>query len=343
MSFLRKTVWLLGLALAGIPAHAADHLPLTAFIVDLDHASKNSMRAMPGLQQTGLAFTAMLDTAVNGDIEMIRQAAEAAGYWVRSITQAGRDYLVLFDLLQTVGPTVVLAKAPQRDLIIEAPHGIADRATDIQSAIALTRLGARALILAGAHRCASRSESSCSGRTRICGDGRNPYRTSDTAHNPDTRFHTAHLILTDVWPKAVVVQLHGFGVKNTDAWVVLFDTSHDRRSGDTELTGQVRDGIRAWFRKTERAVTCQDPEDDRISYRKLCARTNVQGRDLNGVEDTCHDSAETATGRFLHVEQAWEIRREVRENWQAIDDAPLATVVLDSLSAAIPCTLSACR
>ena len=180
MSFLRKTVWLLGLALAGIPAHAADPLPLTAFIVDLDHASKNSMRAMPGLQQTGLAFTAMLDTAVNGDIEMTR-----------------------------------------------------------------------ALILAGAHRCASRSESSCSGRTRICGDGRNPYRTSDTAHNPDTRFHTAHLILTDFWPKAVVVQLHGFGVKNTDAWVVLSDTSRDRRPGDTELTGQVRDGIRAWFRKTD--------------------------------------------------------------------------------------------
>ena len=48
-------------------------------------------------------------------------------------------------------------------------------------------------------------------------------------------------------------------------------------------------------------------------------------------------------GSVLHVEQAWEIRREVRENWQAIDDAPLATVVLDSLSAAIPCTLSSCR
>ena len=89
MSFLRKTVWLLGLALAGIPAHAADPLPLTAFIVDLDQASKNSMRAMPGLQQTGLAFTAMLDTAVNGDIEMTRQAAEAAGYRVRSITRRG--------------------------------------------------------------------------------------------------------------------------------------------------------------------------------------------------------------------------------------------------------------
>lgn len=134
---------------------------------------------------------------------------------------------MLFGLLQSVGPTIVLAKAPQRDLIIEAPHGIADRATDIQS------------------------ESSCSGRTQICGDGRNPYRTSDTAHNPDTRFHTAHLILTDFWPKAVVVQLHGFGVKNTDAWVVLSDTSRDRRPGDTELTGQVRDGIRAWFRKTD--------------------------------------------------------------------------------------------
>ena len=343
MGVLRKSVLALALLLAAVSAQADDHLPLTSFIADLDHASKNSMRAMPGLEQTGLAFSAMLHTALDGDVKLTRQAAKPAGYRVREISQAGQDYLVLFDLLQSVGPTIVLARTPQRELIIEAPHGIADRATDIQSAIALTRLGARALILAGAHRYASRSESSCSGRTRICCDGRNPYRTSDTAHNPDTRFHTAHLILTDAWPKAVVVQLHGFGVKDTDAWVVLSDKSRDKRPGDTELTGQVRDGVRARSGLTERTVSCQDPEDDRISYRKLCARTNVQGRHLNGVEDTCHDSAATASGRFLHVEQAWQIRQKVRESWRNIDEAPLATIVLDSLGAVVPCTLSACR
>lgn len=238
---------------------------------------------------------------------------------------------------------MVLAAAPQRDLIVQAPHSVADRATDIQSAIALTRLGARALVLAGAHRCAARAESACSGRTRICGDGRAPYRTSDVAHSPDTRFHTAHLILTGAWPEAAVVQLHGFVVKGTDAWVVLSDGSRESRPGDTALTGQVRDGVRAWFRRPERAVSCQDPDDERFDYRTLCARTNVQGRHLNGVTDVCSDSAEAASGRFLHVEQAWEIRREVRENWRDIDSAPLATIVLDSLGVAIPCTLSACR
>ena len=89
-------------------------------------------------------------------------------------------------------------------------------------------------------------------------------------------------------------------------------------------------------------MSCQDPEDERFSYRTLCARTNVQGRHLNGVDDVCGTTAETASGRFLHVEQAWEIRREVRENWEDIESAPLATVVINSIGVAVPCTLSAC-
>lgn len=316
-----------------------DRLALVRFIASLDHAGKNTIAAMP---QTGIAFAGMLEAALNGDESATETAAEQAGYQVRKIAQDGEAYLVLFDQQQSVGPTIVLAKMPRRELIFEAPHGVADRATDIQSAIALTRLGARALVLAGAHRCASRAESACSGRTRICGGGRARYRISDGAHNPDTRFHTAHLILTEAWPEAAVVQLHGFGVKGTDAWVVLSDGSEEGRPGDTALAGQVRDGIRVWFKRPERAVSCQDPEDARFSYRTLCARTNVQGRHLNGVEDVCGTAAETASGRFLHVEQAWEIRREVRENWEDIDSAPLATVVIDSLGEAVPCTLPAC-
>ncbi len=320
-----------------------ERLPLTWFIASLDHASKNSLRDMPSIAQTGIAFAGMLEAALSGDSGAAEEAAARAGYRIRQIMQEGRAYLVLFDERQSAGPTIVLAKTPQRDLIIEAPHGIADRATDIQSAIALTRLGARALILAGAHRCASRSESVCSGRTRICGDGRAPYRTSDAAHSTDTRFHTAHLMLADAWPDAMVVQLHGFGVKGTDAWVVLSDGSEARRPGDSALVGQVRDSIRGHFGRPERAVSCQDPEDERFSYRTLCARINVQGRHLNGVGDVCRATAETASGCFLHIEQAWEIRREVRQNWEDIDGAPLATIAIDSLGVAIPCTLSACQ
>lgn len=340
---LRVLLALAFMAISAANAHTdEDRLALLKFIASLDHAGKNSLSAMPTHARTGLAFAGMLEAALSDDAAALEQVAVGAGYRVRHITQSGKDYLVLFDLLQSVGPTIVLAKTPQRDLIVEAPHGIADRATDIQSAIALTRLGARALILAGAHRCASRSESPCSGRSGICGDGRAPYRTSDTAHNPDTRFHTAHLILTDAWPQSTVVQLHGFGVKNTDAWVVLSDSSKESRPGDRALAGQVRDGIRTWFGTPKRAVSCQDPDDKRFSYRTLCARTNVQGRHLNGVLDVCGTTAESASGRFLHVEQAWEIRREVRENWENIDRAPLATVVIDALGRAISCTLSAC-
>jgi hypothetical protein len=327
--------------MAGKTASAETPTPLISLIASLDHAGKDSIGSMPGNRQTHLAFLQMLETIVAGNEDAI--SVESAGYELKRVTQDGRRYTVLIDAAESVGPTVVLAAAPQRDLIFEAPHGMADRATDIQSAIALTRLGARALILAGAHRCAAMSESSCSGQTRICGDGRNPYRTSDGAHNPDTRFHMAHLVLTDAWPESTAVQLHGFGVKGTDAWVVLSDGSRESRPGDTALSGAVRDGIRVWFGRPERAVSCQDPNDERYDYRTLCARTNVQGRHLNDSADSCNVTGETASGRFLHVEQAWEIRREVRAHWRNIDSAPLATVVIDALGVALPCTLAACR
>ena len=90
-------------------------------------------------------------------------------------------------------------------------------------------------------------------------------------------------------------------------------------------------------------MSCQDPEDERYSHRTLCARTNVQGRHLNGSAGVCRASSEAASGRFLHIEQAWEIHRAVRQNREDIDRAPLATIVVDSLGAAIPCTFAACR
>lgn len=322
---------------------ASTELPLISLIASLEHRGKNTMTTMPRDSEADQAFIRMLEAFVAGDEASAMVAVPLAGYEVKRISQTGRQYTVLVDAADAIGPTIVLASAPQRDLIFEAPHGVADRATDIQSALGLTRLGARALILAGAHRCAASSSSVCSGKTRICGDGRERYRTSDVAHNVGTRFHMAHTILARAWPKATVVQLHGFGAKGSDSWVVISDTSKESRPGDTAFTGKVRDGIRDWFGKPERAVSCQDPEDKRFDYRTLCARTNVQGRDLNGSPDVCLKSSDTATGRFLHVEQSWEIRREARDHWAEIDDHPMGVVVIDAIGKALPCTLAACR
>ncbi len=323
-------------------AETRAHLPLVSLIASLDHAAKESIKALPNDRQARLAFAEMVRQAAAGKENAAEMAAERAGYDVKNVTEAGRRYLVLLDAAAAVGPTVVLAQSPSRDIVIQAPHGVADRGTDIQSAIALTRLGARALILAGAHRCAALAESVCSGQTRICGGGRAPYRVTDGAHNPDTRFHAAHVVFAEAWPLATTVQLHGFGVKGTDAWVVVSDGSFEERSHDSALSASVRDAVRTYFGRKDRAVSCQDPEDKQYDYRPLCARTNVQGRYLNGSADICDASAKVASGRFLHVEQAWEIRREVRRYWDDINQSPLATVVIVALEETIPCTLAAC-
>lgn len=331
---------LLGVFIAGsaVPAFA-DKPPLSlhTFIYTLDHVGREALNDMPDQDPLREAFHNLLTAAVAGSPDLAA-AASAANYSIVPTVEAGVRYTVLADP-DEIGPTIALSHAPQRDLIISAPHGRYDRVTDIQSAITLSRLGARVLILAGAHRCASQTDTECDGRSGVCGGG---YKTSDGAHNTFTRFHQAHVFFADRWPNSIVVQLHGFALNGTDAWAVLSDGSEERRPGDSALTGKVRDGVRRILGQDNRAVSCQDPNDDAYDYRPLCARTNVQGRYLNGSTNACRLGAAAASGRFLHVEQSWDIRHIVSQYWPDIGKHPKGAAIIDAIAAAVPCTLRAC-
>jgi len=197
------------------------------------------------------------------------------------------------------------------------------------------RLGARALVISGANRCAAKAESPCSGKTRVCRDGNNPYRASDPAHNPATLFHVAHRSFSQRWPKSIVFQPHGFENSGRSVWFVISDGSTEKRPGDTMLTGRVRDAIRQAIGR-ERAVSCQDPDDKSMQTRWLCASTTVQGRDLNGSPDACHSNAERASGRFLHIEQSYEeVRRGYGLDWANLAAYPGSAAILAAATPAL--------
>jgi hypothetical protein len=185
------------------------------------HRMADSILTMPKIAPVERAFTAALSAAVAGDMAAARREADAAGYLVLERKQAGRDYMILVEKDGAgLGPTIAIATTPVRNAIIEAPHPIKDRGTDKQAAILFFEVGARALILSGANRCAAQASSPCSGRTRICGDGRSAYRVSDPAHNTMTLFHVAHRFFTRNWPDAIAVQPHGFNNAGSSAWFV---------------------------------------------------------------------------------------------------------------------------
>ncbi len=345
LTYLVAGIAIMGCGARGAQTIASDRevaLPLVASVGRTVHMAADAFIDLPQTPEQAVAFKEALEALIANNMERANDSASKAGYRIQRVEQAGRGYIIMQETRSpVVGPTIYLATAPTRDIILSTPHPVLDRLTDIESAIALPRLGARALILAGASRCAALRKSRCSGRTSICGS-RERYRVSDGAHHTASLFHIAHTILAQRWPQSLVVQLHGFSRRDTSAWAVISDGSFAKRPQGLDVAEQIRDRIRNRLGAENKAVSCQDPRDERFSFRALCARTNVQGRMLNGSPNACATSTQTASGRFLHIEQSWELRQPFKAHWNEIDRHPQALAVIDALAEAVPCNLAPC-
>jgi len=286
-------------------------------------------------------YLAALRAFLAGEGEDAEGAIAAAGLVVRVVEQDGGRWRLLHHRERSATPIVAVNARPSRDAIIEAPHPARDRATGQQAALFLAALGARAGLIAAHDRCASEIASPCSGRTRVCGGGARRYPVSDPAHNLDSRFHLAHTEFARRWPSAAVVQLHGFGGRDTETLFVLSDGSTERRAPDAGLPARVRDRLRQALGGDATAVSCQDPGDEGYDYRRMCGRTNVQGRQLNGSAESCRKDAATASGRFLHVEQYWSVRRPIRERRATALETPALRALLAALASELPCIAGA--
>jgi hypothetical protein len=334
--------WALVLGRA-VPAQADEKGGVLELLFDAPHRMADSLMSMPPIDSLEKPFTAALNGAVSGDMAAARANAAAAGYEIIEKAEGGRRYLILMERGRAgIGPTVAIAANPARDVVIEAPHPIIDRYSDRQAAVLFLKLGARALVISGANRCAAKDESPCSGKTRVCGGGNEPYRASDPAHNPATLFHVAHLYFSRLWPKSIVFQPHGLDNRGSSVWFIISDGSTEKRPGDPMLTGRIRESLREAL-GPDRAVSCQDPADRGIRTRWLCATNTVQGRDLNGSPDACHTSVRHSSGRFLHIEQTYEeVRRGYGLDWQNLAAYPASAAILATLAKELPCLRADC-
>ncbi|MCG8558727.1 MAG: hypothetical protein MI824_02900 [Hyphomicrobiales bacterium] len=299
------------------PSLEVAEAPLADWVARQDHAPAGSLKDFRITAETAATFRDMLRAMMAGRWPDAVQSGGRIGYGLASIEEGGTWFVVAGDASgRGREPAIVVNTRPTLDLIVGVPHAAHERGTPEQAALLVAKAGARAAILSGAHRCASRSFVACDGRTRVCG-ARQPYRTSDVAHNPRSLFHLAHEVMAKAWPGAVVVSLHGMrtdksGVRTS---VILSDGTRTPDPRRKSYATRLRYKLAEVFRTPGAVVSCEVTADRRYKPRRLCGTTNVQGRHVNGDRDVCKGGVARGTGRFIHMEQDRSVRRPFERAW----------------------------
>lgn len=213
----------------------------------------------------------------------------------------------------------VFDPAPARSgLVIQSPHPLNDWNTGNQGVYVFMQTEARAFFVSGAHRCNSPDYSDCSGTTSTCSSSSEKYRISDQPHVVTGMFQLTTGVMESSLTEMIVVQLHGFGKGADDPDLIMSNGTHVTPQNDHIST------LRAEFEDIDSTLTFKIPHID-TSWTRLAGTTNVQGRLINGSADPCNTRPSSATGRFLHLEQAYDNLRDTRSSWDRVARAVAAT------------------
>ena len=182
---------------------------IAAFVAQLSHSKHRYTPLSTEAMNVVMAATRALDDGdVNGARLALQEgdAATPANYRLLPLTAAGKCYWVLQPKpsMYTEQATLIYAARWQRDLVIEAPHVPEDHHTDAEAAELFSKVHAKAVIIAGAHRCSVTTASNCRPSTE-CNQAGIAVK-SDPSHSVDSALHAMHLAFKDT--HAVVLQLH---------------------------------------------------------------------------------------------------------------------------------------
>lgn len=205
--------------------------------------------------------------------------------------------------------TYVISKDPLRSkLILQAPHPVFDTNTGPQAIFCFKRLQAKALFLSGTHRCNHSQFSDCSGTTSVCGGVSSPYRISDNAHNTQSVFQRITEKLYDETDSTVFVQLHGFAKYTSDPYLIM--SNGTRITPDIDYNALIMEGLLL----EDPILTFKIAHLD-LSWDRLIAFSNTQGRYINNSADPCYQNATSSDGRFVHIEQEKYRLRQDSTGW----------------------------
>jgi hypothetical protein len=257
----------------------------------------DSYRPPPSAMPDGVA--AAVTALAASRVDEARAAAEAVGYVLCRGVGDEASLVLVRPAADATGHAflAIRTNASARALVLEAPHPIFDADSDAEAVAIFQATRARAVMIAGTHRCASARASGCSGTADACGVGE-PVRESDMAHAVDSVYQAAHLALASAYADAWFVGVHGFAGPGASVSNGTSDpVPATSRSARLALALHARFG--------DEVTTCNDFGDATITRDvRVCGTWDVQARALQGSVDACTMEGPAATDRFVHVEQA---------------------------------------
>lgn len=313
-------------------------VPLVAWVGSRQHANPETLQEFSTDPARAASFRIFVQSLAAGDWLRAIDLAKPLAYELIAIRDGEMWFVVASDDSKTGrDPTIVINLTPARDVILQAPHVPFETGTAEQATILLRNLAGRAAIVSGAHRCASKTFTSCDGKTEVCGSLQS-YRESDAGHSVSSLFHVAHVEFAGLWNKSVVVSLHGMreddaGVRTT---VIISDGAHDKDVSQQTVATKLRLALSKAATHAGMIVSCNWPEDEKYGFRKLCGYTNVQGRHVNNSADVCRASVDNATGRFVHLEQDWSVLKPYAHNWPNIDKHEFSRGFIEAFAGVVP-------
>ncbi len=251
-----------------------------------------------------------------GNAHRADSLAELAGYRVVLFTDTSSASTRLFYLLEKDPSSAnhwglfLVNPSPQRpDVVLQSPHPRFDTNTGYQGIYLFLETGARAFSVAGTHRCSNSNPTPCSGTTTACTGGDAPYPLSDQAHVVAGTLQASTEVMASLAPGAVFIQLHGFARGSGDPDAIV--SNGTRKTPSADYVVMLRDRLL----EQDATLTFRIIHID-LTWTKLTAFTNTQGRLLNSSPNPCTVSATNTTGRFVHIEQAFTTLRQSELEWQ---------------------------
>lgn len=272
----------------------------------------------------------IIDYILKDNISDARTTASSLNYQITEFTDTSLSPNQVFYILEEEDAqekywgTYVFNPTPLRgNLVLQAPHIKNDINTGSQAVYCLKNNLGRALFLNGTHRCNHSTSSSCSGTTSTCGSGDEAYKISDLAHNTSSAFQRTTEKLFKTIPNSIFIQLHGFSKGDNDPSLIISNGTRETLAEDYAV--KLKDALVAEDNTLDAKIAHIDTD-----WTRLIGFTNTQGRFSNYSIDTCSESAEGATGRFIHVEQELVKLRLNSIGWNKMSDAIGAIFKVDS-------------
>lgn len=218
-------------------------------------------------------------------------------------------------------------KGKRSRLFIQAPHPKYDLYTDRQATYIFRYNSCRALYITGTHRCNSTTNSSCSGTSTVCGPN-GPYKISDQAHTVDGMLQTTTNVMNNYISSLIVIQPHGFAQGEDDPDVII--SNGTRFTPGNDYAVMIRDNMLL----IDETLTFKTAHID-LDWDRLIALTNTQGRLINNSSNACSNNATATTGRFIHLEQCYNLRNSTASR-KKLSDAIGMTFPEDKITVLSP-------